>query len=150
MIMLNEYFCKEDLEQISIKEYLGTDKSITELVDDIDSDFVLDNADVFRQGVCQLFAYALNQKFNYPVFIISVDGRFHIFCKSEDGKYYIDVRGITPDFEKFIRGTEVPYTPVDISVPYSFIEEDFNGEYHDIGLRFAGAIIDEDEERYRL
>lgn len=24
------------------------------------------------------------------------------------------------------------------------------GEYHDIGLRFAGAIIDEDEERYRL
>ena len=115
--MLNEYFCKEDLEQISIKEYLGSDKSITELVDDIDSDFVLDNADVFRQGVCQLFAYALNQKFNYPVFIITVDGRFHIFCKSEDGKYYIDVRGITPDFEKFIRGTEVPYTPVDISVP---------------------------------
>lgn len=76
--MLNEYFCKEDLEQISINEYLGTDKSITELVNVIDSDFVLDNADVFRQGVCQLFTYALNQKFNYPVFIITVDGRFHI------------------------------------------------------------------------
>ncbi|MBE2989098.1 hypothetical protein IMK14_00255 [Sneathia sp. DSM 16630] len=148
--MLNEYFCKEDLEQISIKEYLGTDKSITELVNDIDSDFVLDNADVFKQGVCQLFAYALNQKFNYPVFIITVDERFHIFCKLEDGKYYIDVRGITLDFEKFIKGTEVPYMPVDISVPYSFVEEDFNGEYHYTGLLFAKAVIYEDEERYRL
>ena len=54
--MLDNYYSKEDLELISIKKYLGTDKSIIELVDDIDSDFVLDNADVFRQGVCQLFA----------------------------------------------------------------------------------------------
>ena len=148
--MLDNYYSKEDLELISIKKYLGTDKSIIELVDDIDSDFVLDNADVFRQGVCQLFAYALKQRFNYPVFVITVDGHLHIFCKSEDGKYYIDVRGITSDFEKFIKGTEVPYTSVDISEPYSFVSEDLTAEYHEIGLRFARAIINEDEERYRL
>lgn len=148
--MLQSYYSKTDLEQISIKKYLGTDESITALVDDIDSDFVLDNADVFRQGVCQLFAYALNEKFEYPVFKIAVDRSFHIFCKSKDGKYYIDVRGITSDYDKFISGVDVPYKPVDNSEPYSFVQGDCTGAHYDIGLLFARAIIEDDEERYQL
>ena len=121
--MQQAYYTKEDLEKISIKKYLGTDERIVELVDGRDSEFVLDNADVFRQGVCQLFAYALNEKYKYPVFIMTVDRCFHIFCKSKDGKYYVDVRGITSDFNRFISGTDISYTPVDISEPYSFAKE---------------------------
>lgn len=89
MTIQQAYYTKEDLEKISIKKYLGTDERIVELVDGRDSEFVLDNADVFRQGVCQLFAYALNEKYTYPVFIMTVDRCFHIFCKSKDGKCYV-------------------------------------------------------------
>ena len=148
--MQQNYYSKKDLEQKSIKDYLGTDKNITELVDNNNSDFVLDNADIFRQGVCQLFAYALNKKYKYPVFKITVNGAFHIFCKAEDGKFYIDVRGITSDFDEFIKGINVSYTSVDSSEPYSFKDEDLTKEYHDIGLQFARAIIEADEARYQL
>lgn len=150
LTMQQAYYTKEDLEKISIKKYLGTDERIVELVDGRDSEFVLDNADVFRQGVCQLFAYALNEKYKYPVFIMTVDRCFHIFCKSKDGKYYVDVRGITSDFNRFISGTDISYTPVDISEPYSFAKEDLEGDYYDIGLQFARGIINADEERYKL
>lgn len=118
------YYCKDELQQISIKKYLGADKTITKLLDDDNSEFILDNADVFRQGVCQLFAYALHKTYKYPVYKLSVNRGFHIFCKSENGKYYIDVRGITSDFEKFIKDLDVQYTPVDKSCAYIvFIRE---------------------------
>ena len=64
-----QYYSQEQLEQISIKSFSNALKNSNainysdELVDDLGSEFVLDNADVFRQGVCQLFAYALNEKY---------------------------------------------------------------------------------------
>lgn len=73
--MLSNYYHKSDLMEISIERYekalreadVGYSKS---LLEDPESEFVLYDADVFRQGVCQLFAYALNEKFGYPVYKI--------------------------------------------------------------------------------
>ena len=148
------YYTKEDLEAISIASFSEELKGIPYinysdvLVDLPDSEFVLDTADIFRQGVCQLFAYALWEAFGYGVYKIRVGCSFHIFCKSTDRLTYIDVRGKTNDFYTFISGLDVPTIPNDASEPYAFEDDDFSGEYYDIGLAFARALIKRDIERY--
>ena len=127
--MLSNYYHKSDLMEISIERYekalreadVGYSKS---LLEDPESEFVLYDADVFRQGVCQLFAYALNEKFGYPVYKIQSINTFHVFCKSYDKQKYIDVRGITEDFTVFITGTDLYKIRNDISEAYQFIDED--------------------------
>lgn len=149
-----KYYCKKDLLNISIAEFadiLKSDPSINytdALLEDADTEFILDDADVFRQGVCQLFAFALQEEFGYKVYKISVKGGIHIFCKSPDGAEYIDVRGKTHSFREFILGSDVPITDEDSSEEYSFEEDDFSGDYYDIGLAFARELIRNDRERY--
>lgn len=65
-----------------------------------------DNASVFLQGSCQLFAYALNEFFGYEVIEIRQDGSPHYFCKSviQGTPIYIDVRGATSDLKDFVYG----------------------------------------------
>ena len=141
------YYTKEDLEKISIADFSEELKQIPYinysdlLVESPDSEFVLDTADIFRQGVCQLFAYALWEAFGYGVYIIRGGCSFHIFCKSKDRLSYIDIRGKTNDFYTFISGLDVPTLPNDVSEPYSF-------EDYDIGLAFARVLIMRDTERY--
>ena len=149
------YYKKADLQKIRIESFseeLRNNNQINysdALVEDIDSDFILDDADIFRQGVCQLFAFALNQKYGYTAYILEVGNGFHIFCKSSDKSEYIDVRGKTKSFEEFVYGSELAYTDIDISKEYVFSDEDFNGEHYDIGLAFAQAIIENDAKRYQ-
>ena len=148
-----ELYNESDLSKLSIFQFskqLLDDKSINyseQLVKD-NLHFVFYNADVFRQGVCQLFAYALNQKFGYKVYEIKVASAFHIFCKTLDNQY-VDVRGMTPSFSEFICGLELPHIDNDTSVAYSFSDSDFNGDYHDIALAFASALIEHDIQRYK-
>jgi hypothetical protein len=151
-----KYYTKTDLEGILITGFSKELKEIPEinytdmLIESPDSEFILDTADVFRQGICQLFAYALQEEFGYGVYRIRVGSSFHIFCKSADGLTYIDVRGKTTDFYSFISGSDVPTIPFDISEPYSFEPDDFSGDYYDIGLAFARVLIKSDIERYRI
>ncbi len=58
------------------------------------------------------------------------------------------MRGITEDFTVFITGTDLYKIRNDISEAYQFIDEDFNGDYYNIGLEFARAIINADIDRY--
>ena len=148
-----EFYNESDLSKISILQFskqLADSKSIENLerLVEYDEHFIFYNADVFRQGVCQLFAYALNQKFGYKVYEINVAGAFHIFCKTLDNQY-VDVRGMTPSFSEFICGLELPYIDNDTSVAYAFSDSDFNGDYHDIALAFASALIEHDIQRYK-
>lgn len=147
-----EFYNKSDLSKISILQFskqIENSKSIdlNQMVEN-NLDFVFCDADIFRQGVCQLFAYVLNQKFGYKVYEINVAGAFHIFCKTLDNQY-VDVRGVTPSFSEFICGLELPHIDNDTSVAYSFLDNDFNGDYHNIALAFASALIEHDIERYK-
>lgn len=149
-----EYLSKEELQAVSIHKYddllnekYGTTK-VEEMVAADGTEFVLDDADIFRQGVCQLFAYALREKFGYKVFKLQSGVSFHIFCKSDDGTEYIDVRGKTKSFKTFVDGSELIYTDTDDSEEYVFEESDLAEPFYDIGIMFAEAIIHDNPERY--
>lgn len=148
-----DYYNKSDLSKLTIlqfSEQLKDSKSINlEQLVETDERFVFDNADVFRQGVCQIFAYALHKRFGYKVYEIRIEIGCHIFCKTSDNQY-VDVRGITNSFKEFILGTEVPNIEEDNSEIYTFTDEDFSCYYCDIALGFANALIDSDIERYKL
>ena len=126
------YYTQSDLEEISIYQYddLLIEKLGTADVDDIvaenDTAFAFEDADDFRQGACQLFAYALKETFGYKVYKIQSGKSFHIFCKSDDGRVYIDVRGKTSSFEEFVQELFLINSEIDNSEEYQFIEADFN------------------------
>ncbi len=149
-----KYYTETDLIEISIYQFskeLRANNSINyseELVEN-DEHFVFYNADIFRQGVCQLFAYALHKRFRYEVYKIQVEKGFHVFCKTLDNKY-IDVRGITSSFDDFVKGTGLSYLTNDTSTVYTFVEEDFNGCYYEIALAFANLLIERDIKRYQV
>ena len=149
-----EYLTREQLCAISIhrydyllKEKYGT-TDVENMIADDGTEFALDDADIFRQGVCQLFAYALRETFGYTVYKIQSGTSFHIFCKSEDGTEYIDVRGKTKSFEEFVNGSDLLDTDIDDSKEYTFDYSDLNDPFYDIGLLFAEAIIHDNPERY--
>ena len=64
----------------------------------------------FLHGYFDIFAYALQRKFEYPVKVIRnrdnlLNEIVHYYCEttlSDGRKAYIDVRGITTDFDLFI------------------------------------------------
>lgn len=111
---MNQKYLKEnDLNQMVIEKYamyLENDTNIDftlEKINDELMDCPYTDADDFRQGSCQLFAYALNEKYGYPVYIIEKGPYFHIFCKTKDGLNYVDVRGMTSSFCEFILELDV-------------------------------------------
>lgn len=147
------FYNESDLRKITILQFskqLADSKSVKNLEGLLEKDehFIFDNADIFRQGVCQLFAYALQQKFGYKVYEIRAGTAFHIFCKTLDNQY-VDVRGMTPSFSEFICGLNIPHIDNDTSVAYSFPNSDFNGDYHNVALVFANALIESDLPRYK-
>lgn len=119
-----------------------------------ETDCYYPDADSFRQGSCQLFALALHDVFEYPVFELSFNHSHHWFCKTTKGdrQYYIDVRGITNDFCKFRKTLCFPSISVDVSLEYN-IEQDRPGdnEYvNQFGLGFAKWIIERDKCFYDI
>ena len=148
------YYTQSNLEAISIHQYdnlliekLGT-ADVEGIVAEDGTVFAFDDADDFRHGACQLFAYALKEAFGYKVYKIQSNKSFHIFCKSDDGRVYIDVRGKTSSFEEFVQELFLINSEIDNSEEYQFIEADFNQPFHDVGLLFAEAIIRNDPKRY--
>ena len=51
-----------------IRNLLRSIRDTDEMLED--ESFVVFDADDFRQGVCQTFAYELTKKYGYPVFVI--------------------------------------------------------------------------------
>ena len=150
--VLKTYFTNKELENKCIEKYLPAISNYTKFSYDMldDEDFVVFDADDFRQGVCQLFAYELNKKYGYPVFVISNTKNFHVFCKSKDNRYYIDVRGITDNFKQFILSLEDSYDEIDNSKLYEFAEDDFNDKYVEVYKAFARILMQVDDECYRI
>ena len=75
----------------------------------------------FMHGHCESFAVALNQLFGYSTYRLMDDdfGQYlHSFClvKRKGLNYYIDVRGITCNYEKFLSEYTVG-TPSLVSAP---------------------------------
>ena len=148
-----DYYNKSDLSKLTILQFSeqlkdGISINLEQLVE-TDEHFVFDNADVFRQGVCQIFAYALHKRFGYKVYVIRVEIGCHIFCKTLDNQY-VDVRGMTHSFNEFISGLALPDIKEDTSEAYSFTYDDLNGDYYDIALAFANVLIEYDIERYKI
>lgn len=152
----DEYLSKINLKALTINQFANElnqylEKEISpNQINSIDLDCPYEDADIFRQGSCQIFAYALHEEFGYKVYKIQVGKSFHIFCKSDDESKYIDVRGITSDFNTFITGSDVSNVEQDVSKEYKFEEDDFTCEFADIALAFAKSIIKKGRERYKL
>lgn len=75
MKSVTKYYEKQDLIKLQIKDYLDEMKLSADekklIIEDRDEDeFVITDADIFRQGDCQLFAYVLNKKWKYKVYNI--------------------------------------------------------------------------------
>jgi hypothetical protein len=98
----------------------------------------------------RLFASALNEIFGYDVYSISYNDDSYIFCKSANGEY-IDVRGRTKSFRRFIGGTSLAdFVKSDISERYTFADDDFLFDYSGILLEFARLIIKHDMGQYSV
>ena len=113
-----------------------------------------DNAVDLLHGSCNLFATVLNQLYDYDVFeIIDVDGKTVHWYASKHYKgvnIYIDVRGATSDFDKFIS----PFIHT-IKMSYTEIQRQneelvFSEDWSDTGVLFAHWLIDKNQEFYKV
>ena len=108
-----------------------------------DDDSIYTNADIFRQGACNVFARVLSRRFGYGVYIMEKSPALHIFCKK--GEKYIDIRGWTEDFMEFTADLQGgrSYTK-ELIKPYDRSKDDPDPE----GEKFAEWIIDRNPQYY--
>lgn len=149
-IICTGYYASSGLDKDTwLSKIVNTELPIEESSEENYSD-----ASVFLQGSCQLFAHCLHNKFGYKIYSIRCRDYFglHIFCKSEiyGKEAYIDIRGITSDFNSFCDGLTGKDYSIDAIIPYedsfeSDIREDKGAEF---GYRFAKCIVERCPERY--
>jgi len=114
-----------------------------------------EDASIFLQGSCELFALALHQEFGFKVYTIPTGMSFHCFCKSNYNgtEVYIDVRGATTDFKEFISGVYLARESYDChDFTLRDIEDDakLSNPYDTEGLAFAKHLIHEHPEYYNV
>lgn len=117
------------------------------------NDYIYYNAEIFLHGLCHVFAYALHQKFGYQVIEIKNNSgtMVHWFCthRYKGKKIYIDVRGMTSDFNCFIN----EFMP-DIGIEYdqriinNFFE--YSDEWEEEQIVFAEEIINKYYNNYSI
>ena len=113
----------------------------------------------FLHGYCLIFALALHKKFQYSIYVIKNENNaiVHYYCKPtyKDKPLYIDVRGITNDFdafadefEDFIEKNEIfsHNTPVNIEKIENMIKKDKT----EAVLQTAFYIIDDQPNGYNI
>ena len=97
-------FYENDVE--SIKTQLGKIKSINSAEIFKNGDCVYYEANIFLHGICHIFAYVLHQKFGYDILEVKnkSGSMIHWCCitKHNGRKLYIDVRGMTTDYDEFL------------------------------------------------
>lgn len=117
-----------------------------------DDYFPYSDAGVFLQGSCQLFAYALNEKFGYNIMEIKQPPSCHYFCEiiRNGTKFWVDIRGITSDRTTFISGLK--YLTDDVCTYEGHSKEELPSELKTaadrFGYCFAKRIIQQCPERY--
>ena len=109
------------------------------------------DASIFLQGACHLFAYVLNEQLGYTIFEIRYGRCCHYFAHAETNgeSIYVDVRGGTSDWLQFLSGLK--YFPdstnvIKREVPSNEICEELkkckaNGP-ETFGYRFAVHVIE--------
>lgn len=109
------------------------------------------DAQIFLLGSCDLFALALNKEYGFKPYAFvpleNEEGLIHCFCVSDylGRPAYVDVRGVTTDFEELIfpfkelREFEFKLIPFDLTET-----QKLEAEGAEIGFEFAQNII----ERY--
>ena len=114
---------------------------------DYESDSPYDDARIFLQGACIVFAHVLHNKYGYKMFKIYNGDTFHVFCM-KDGveQQYIDVRGITTSFSDFEADLLGEYTE-DMIAPFTDAVDD---EYmYEEGCAFAEYLIESKNYYYQ-
>lgn len=118
-----------------------------------DEEYVYYDAEGFLHGYCHIFAYALYQKFGYEIYEISNSSEsvIHWCCISKyDGiDVYIDVRGITSNFNEFLN----EFQPDIGAKPKMKIIDDiekYNDEWIQELLDFANELIDRYYDYYSI
>ena len=154
--MVNTYLSKEDLCSITLESFIDElpakrQQEYQDLLSGNENDLAYSDATVFRQGSCELFALALRQEFGYSAYELSEGSSVHYFCKeSVDNKlYYVDIRGITTDFNIFNRTSYSSFSRDSSTV---CIIEKFSPKegIHMLGLYFAKWIIAKNRHLYEI
>lgn len=110
--MHNLFYLKKDQNTIDFKK--DVDFDFMDSVEFIWPDGTCENIDmyVFLHGFCDVFAYRLREKYDYDICFNYEDEEctqlIHAYCVCtiNDKLYYIDIRGITDDYDEFFKEFE--------------------------------------------
>lgn len=115
------------------------------------------NAQVFFNGSCHLFAYALNTIYGYNIIesrSLICEAQCHYFCSTniEDQILYLDVRGATTNRDEFFRGLGYKNEKEYKLITHSQIEldRDLFEDGAKFGYNFAKYIIQTCPQYYDL
>ena len=115
------------------------------------NDTVYYNAYLFLHGLCHVFAYVLHQKYGYDILELKnkSESMVHWCCITtyKGQNIYIDIRGITSDFDEFIMEfqPDIGNNPVRRIVTNL---DDYDDEWENEQLLFANEIILKYENYY--
>lgn len=116
-----------------------------------------DDAQVFANGSCHLFAYALNEKYGYEIIesrSMICTAQCHFFCctKLNNQIIYLDVRGATTNCDDFFRGlgyeSKEEYKLINHSCVD--IDKELSEGGASFGYTFAKHIIELHSEYYEI
>ena len=114
------------------------------------------DAQIFLRGSCDLFAFALNKEFGFKPYAFvpldNKDGLIHCFCVSSylGRPAYVDVRGVTTDFEELIFPFEALRNFGFQLIPFDLKEtEKLETDGAEIGFEFAQKIIETYHSYYK-
>ena len=153
-IFHNGHYLSGNVDQ-SLKNVRNSKYSEIRCDDEDAVDYQYETADIFLHGSCQLFSLALYKRFGYEAFKITWEGRhIHYFCMIDvcRTKIFIDVRGMTTDFNEFV-STFCPgllHSPYSIEPQNIAEDEGLSAEGDVTGYAFANEIIERYTHFYSL
>lgn len=142
-----KYWVLEDelLNEINIKYKEPDNEELYEIF--VDEGYAnYEDARIFLYGSCDLFAIALHRKFGYKMF--KLENNSHFFCEStyNDITIYIDVRGMTLNYDSLI----APFIHDGSTKKIEYIDNCEMSESEKFGFEFANQIIDDYYSRYNV
>lgn len=158
-MMIADIFIANEREHYHKGFYIEGEKNVEQHLRSIENarkDYEIINpyfdAQIFLRGSCDLFALALNKEFGFKAYAFAPPnhrcGLIHCFCISTylGRPAYVDVRGVTTDFEELICPFEELRRFDFQLVPFDFKEtQKLEEDGAEIGFEFAQNII----KRYR-
>jgi len=142
-------FLEKNFDEFGILEY------------SIDNDLnFFDKIRLFLHGMCELFARALSEKYDYNVYKFFYENKLHYYCiyYFKNIKFYIDVRGITNDRNLFFREFSIEIDSIETNKLDNFDDKvenistlvEFDEYVTNLGLEYARKIIEKYEIYYNI